>query len=38
MLDGTQLVVTPAGTDAAVSAIVPVKPPLAWKLIVDGAD
>jgi len=35
MLDGTQLVVTPGGTDAAVNAIVPVKPPLAWKLIVD---
>ena len=38
MLVGAQVVVTPAGTDAAVNATVPVKPPLGWKLIVDGAD
>src|SRR5947207_15680553 len=38
MLVGAQVVVTPAGTDAAVNATVPVKPPLGWKRIVDGAD
>ena len=38
MLDGVQVVVTPAGTETAVNAMVPVKPPLAWKLIVDVAD
>ena len=38
MLAGVQVVVTPAGTEAAVNATVPVKPPLGWKLIVDGAD
>ena len=38
MLAGAQVVVTPAGTDAAVNATVPVKPPLGWKLIVDEAD
>ena len=38
MLAGVQVVVTPAGTEAAVNATVPVKPPLGWKLIVDEAD
>src|SRR5256885_11606456 len=38
MLDGEQVVVTPAGTETAVNAMVPVKPPLAWKLTVDAPD
>ena len=38
MLGGAQVVVTPAGIDAAVSATVPVKPPLGWTEIVDEAD
>src|SRR5437773_1360305 len=36
--DGTQVVVTPAGDDDAVRPTVPVKPPLAVKLIVEVAD
>jgi len=38
MLDGPHDVVTPTGTDTAVRATVPVKPPPAVKLTVDAAD
>ena len=38
MLAGTQVVATPAGADDAVRPTVPVKPPLAVKLIVEVAD
>ena len=37
MLDGPHDVVTPTGTDTAVRATVPVKPPPAVKLTVDAA-
>src|SRR5256885_8617584 len=38
MLEGTHVVVTPAGAEAAVRSTVPVKPPLAFRLTVDVAD
>ena len=38
MLEGTQVVVTPAGAEAAVRSTVPLKPPLAVRLTVDVAD